>query len=91
MALPFLISTILIPLIGLLIDKKGKRVKALIFSSFIGVITYIMFITFDPIIPLISLGFSYSIFCAVVWPSFSIIIPKDFIVRFFYFFYNFNK
>ena len=86
MALPFVISSILIPIIGLFIDKKGKRAKALIFSAFIGIITYIMFITFDPIIPLISLGIAYSIFCAVIWPSFAIIIPKDFIVRFFHYF-----
>lgn len=94
MALPFLISSFLIPLIGLIVDKKGKRAKALIFAAFIGVVTYIMFITFDPIIPLITLGFSYSIFCAVVWPSFSMVIPKDFIVRilfcfFFIFFFNY--
>jgi hypothetical protein len=83
MALPFLISSCLIPLIGLFIDKKGKRVKALILSAFIGILTYIMFITLDPIFPLITLGFAFSIFCAVIWPSFSMIIPKDFIVRFF--------
>lgn len=83
MALPFLISSFLIPLIGIIVDKKGKRAKALIFASFIGVITYIMFISFDPIIPLITLGLSYSIFCAVVWPAFSMIIQKEYIVKLF--------
>jgi hypothetical protein len=72
-------------MIGLFIDKKGKRIKALILSGFIGIITYIMFITLDPIFPLITLGFAFSIFAAVIWPSFSMIIPKDFIVRFFHF------
>lgn len=81
MALPFLISSFLIPLIGILVDKKGKRAKALIFSALIGVVTYIMFITFDPIIPLITLGLSYSIFCAVIWPAFSMVMPKEFIVK----------
>ena len=83
MALPFLISSLLIPIIGLLVDRKGKRAKALIFAAFIGILTYILFITIDPIIPLMTLGLAYSIFCAVIWPSFSIIVPKDFIVRFF--------
>lgn len=83
MALPFLISSLLIPLIGLLVDKKGKRVKALIFSSIVGILTYVLFITMDPLLPLFTLGLSYSIFCAIIWPSFSIIIPKDLIVRFF--------
>ena len=62
-------------------DKKGKRAKALILSAFVGIITYMMFIFFDPIIPLITLGLSYSIFCAVIWPSFSMVIQKDFIVN----------
>ena len=84
MALPFLISSFLIPLIGLFVDKKGKRITALIFSAFIGILTYVLFICFDPIFPLITLGIAYSIFCAVIWPSFSMIIPKDFIVRFFH-------
>lgn len=83
MALPFLISSLLIPFIGFLIDKKGKRATALIFSAFIGILTYVLFIFFDPIFPLITLGLSYSIFCGVIWPSFSMIIPRDFIVRFF--------
>ena len=86
MALPFLISSLLIPLIGLLVDKKGKRASALILAAFVGIITYVMFIFLDPIIPLISLGLAYSIFCAVIWPSFSLIVPKDLIVRFFSFF-----
>ena len=90
MALPFLISSFLIPIVGLIVDKKGKRAKALIFASFIGFITYIMFIVFDPIIPLITLGFSYSIFCAVIWPSFSMVVPKDFIVKFNEFFLLIN-
>lgn len=56
MALPFLISSFLIPPIGIFIDKKGKRVKCLIVAALLGIITYIMFITFDPLIPLVSLG-----------------------------------
>ena len=83
MALPFLISSLLIPIIGLLVDRKGRRVTALIISAFIGILTYVLFITVDPIFPLMTLGLSYSIFCSVIWPSFSMIIPKDLIVRFF--------
>ena len=86
MALPFLISSLLIPIIGLLVDRKGRRVTALIISAFIGILTYVLFITVDPIFPLMTLGLSYSIFCAVIWPSFAMIIPKDLIVRFFSFF-----
>jgi MFS-type transporter involved in bile tolerance (Atg22 family) len=56
MALPFLISSFLIPFVGMFIDKNGKRVKCLIAASGIGIVTYIMFITVTPLIPLISLG-----------------------------------
>lgn len=56
MALPFLVSSFLIPLVGMYTDKKGKRVQLLILSAGIGILTYIMFITFSPLLPLISLG-----------------------------------
>jgi len=56
MALPFLISSFLIPFVGMFVDKKGKRVKCLIVAGAIGIFTYLMFITISPFFPLISLG-----------------------------------
>ena len=50
MAVPFLISSFLIPFIGMFIDKKGKRVKCLIAAAAIGIVTYIGFITLTPFI-----------------------------------------
>jgi len=56
MALPFLISSFIIPIFGVIIDKYGKRGSLLILSGFIGILTFILFIFISPIIPLILLG-----------------------------------
>lgn len=77
MALPFLISAIIIPLIGMAIDKYGKRTYLLIIAAFFGIITHILFICVNPIYPLILMGISYSLFAAVLWPCVSIILPKE--------------
>jgi hypothetical protein len=56
MALPFLISSLIVPFLGFLIDKIGKRGYLMMISSFLGILTYISFIVFNPIFPLITLG-----------------------------------
>jgi hypothetical protein len=56
MALPFLISGFVIPVFGMFIDKCGKRASLLVFSGIIGMLTYLLFIFINPIIPLITLG-----------------------------------
>lgn len=77
MALPFFISSLLVPFIGIAVDKFGKRGYLLIFSAFIGVITYILFLVSNPIMPLILLGITYSIFASVLWPALTLIVPKN--------------
>lgn len=56
MALPFLISTFVVPFLGLLIDRIGKRGYLMLISSILGVLTYVLFILINPILPLITLG-----------------------------------
>lgn len=77
MALPFFISSLLIPFIGIAVDKFGKRGRLLIFSSFLGIITYILFVLATPIFPLILLGFTYAIFASVFWPALTLVVPKN--------------
>lgn len=86
MRLPFYMSTVFIPLIGLCVDKYGKRAYLLVISGVLGTITYILFITVTPILPLIGLGkiffklgLTYSIFCGVYWPSIVLILPPKLI------------
>jgi MFS-type transporter involved in bile tolerance (Atg22 family) len=56
MALPFFISSLIIPFIGMSVDRFGKRGYLLIFSSFLGILTYILFIFSSPVLPLVLLG-----------------------------------
>ena len=77
MALPFFISSLLVPFLGLFVDKFGKRGHLLIFSAFLGIITYILFIFITPIFPLILLGFTYAIFASVFWPAITLVVPKN--------------
>jgi Mg2+/citrate symporter len=56
MALPFLISSFIIPVIGMFTDKYGQRTVLLALSCIVGIITYILFIVMNPILPLIFFG-----------------------------------
>jgi MFS family permease len=77
MALPFFISSLLIPFIGIAVDKFGRRGYLLIFSALLGIVTYVLFIFTTPIIPLILLGFTYAIFASVFWPALTLLVPKN--------------
>lgn len=87
MALPFLISAFVVPFLGFLVDRIGKRGHLMIISAVIGVITYVLFIFANPIVALVTLGnsifnligFTYSLFVSVVWPSINLIVPEDYI------------
>jgi MFS-type transporter involved in bile tolerance (Atg22 family) len=56
MALPFLISALIVPFLGLLVDKFGKRGYLMMISGFMSILTYILFILVNPVLPLITLG-----------------------------------
>jgi MFS family permease len=77
MALPFFISSLLVPFIGITVDKMGRRGILMISAALLGVLTYVMFICVSPIYPLITLGLTYSIFASVLWPSLTLVVPKD--------------
>lgn len=79
MALPFLISGITVPFIGLWIDSYGKRAKLMIFSSFLVTSAFVLFLVTDPIFGLILFGISYSLFASIVWPAITIVINSKLI------------
>ena len=56
MALPFLVSALFVPFLGLLVDRIGKRGHFMIISAVLGIITYVLFIFLNPILPLVTLG-----------------------------------
>eukprot|EP00483_Globobulimina_turgida_P002035 UN02037 len=83
LAIPYILAGILQPIWGWISDKVGWRSQFLLTSSFIFVFAhYILgWVRVDnspvyvPIIALISLGFGYSIFTAVIWPCFPMVVP----------------
>jgi len=77
MSFPFLLSAFLIPFLGIYVDKYGKRTYLLIVCCLIGILTYIFFIYSNPIIPLLMLGLSYSIYASIIWPALTLIIGTE--------------
>ena len=90
--IPYCLAGVLQPFWGYISDLIGKRSQFLAVSSFIFVIShYILSINdnnnnnyseekedkyYYPIVGLIGLGLGYSIFTAVVWPSFALIVEQ---------------
>ncbi len=79
MGIPFLISGILVPLIGFWVDKNGKRATLMLFSAFLVLTSFILFMSFNPIYGLICFGISFSLFAAIVWPAITLVVPKKLI------------
>lgn len=85
--IPYVLSSILSPLIGILIDRIGKRSKFIIFTAFFFFITHVIFATlpnsneinYISIIPLISLGICYSLYAAVIMPSLPLVVDNKII------------
>lgn len=75
-AIPFFISTFMVPLFGILIDKIGKRSYFIIASSLLGMLAFISLEVFDPLVGMILIGITYSLFASVLWPTISIITSK---------------
>ena len=83
--LPYIVSAIITPIFGYISDKIGKRCYLLLISTIMLIITHFIFIfistaiMYFSIIAMICLGISYSIFCAVIWPSFALVVPDKLI------------
>eukprot|EP01084_Bolivina_argentea_P225932 381711_1 len=83
LTIPYSIAGILQPIWGWISDKVGWRSQFLLISSFIFVLAHYMlgWIRVDnnpvyvPIIALTLLGFGYSVFTAVIWPCFPLVVP----------------
>jgi MFS family permease len=77
MAVPFFIGVFLVPTFGYIIDKIGQRSYLAVSSAIFGFIVFVMFFLLPPLIPLIALGFTYSLFASVIWPSIAIVCDKQ--------------
>lgn len=84
MGVPFFIGAIMTPIFGLLIDKFGKRVMFSFSSAILLNLAFVFFFFMNPVLPLVLIGVSYSIFASVIWPSIAIIVNDKTILGFSY-------
>ena len=76
MGIPFIIGAFFVPILGFFVDKKGYRSELVFLSGFFVIISFILFNFIKPYFPLILLGFGYSIFACVLWPSITIALEN---------------
>jgi MFS family permease len=71
-------SMILAPLIGLTVDKIGKRGTLLLLGTFLMIPAHLSmgYLDLHPIFPMIVLGFSFSLVSAVLWPAVPLIVEE---------------
>lgn len=81
---PYIISAILSPLLGLIIDKIGRRALMMAFSSVIFIIAYSASMIMPPcnkcyneVFTLVLVGLGYSIYCACIWTSIPYVVKPS--------------
>ena len=73
---PYIISIILTPIAGILLDRYGERGWAILVGVILSFIAYIFLDVFDPLVAIIVLGFSFSIFSIATWAGISLTVNK---------------
>ena len=79
MSIPDSMSAILVPFCGIFVDFYGGRASSLIICSLLimGVHLTLGLTQITPILPLIFLGMSYSIYGVAIWPSIATITEHE--------------
>lgn len=77
MSVPYLISAILSPFLGLVVDKIGQRALLALLAPMALVVVHLLLglSNISPWFPLVIQGISYSVFAAALWPS----VPRKYI------------
>lgn len=83
--MPYIISGIMSPILGIIIDKNGKRALFIMFSSVFILLACIITTLISPseegspnyacLIPLVLLGVGYSIYAAALWGCIPYTVP----------------
>ncbi|KAJ3328786.1 hypothetical protein HDU76_009283 [Blyttiomyces sp. JEL0837] len=78
-SIPDSMSAVLVPICGAIVDYYGHRASMLIFCALvIGFVHLSLGLTYiNPVIPLLFLGISYSIYGVALWPSIATIIQHE--------------
>jgi MFS family permease len=77
MSVPFFISAFMVPLYGILIDKYGQRAYLALVAAIFGFTCFVLFYIVHPLIALVVLGLTYSMFAAVIWPAIALVVNKN--------------
>mmetsp|Transcript_23101 Transcript_23101/g.46198 ORF Transcript_23101/g.46198 Transcript_23101/m.46198 type:complete len:616 (-) Transcript_23101:58-1905(-) len=80
MSIPYLISALSSPPLGLLVDKIGRRAQiASLASGLLFIVHLTMAVSHSsPVLPLVGQGIAYSCYAAVIWPSVPLTVDKKF-------------
>ena len=93
LTIPYLVAAVATPIIGFIADKIGRRCQSLLIATLVLTQSHynLGWLTTEdiglneenrdmlPLMGLVGLGLGYSVFCAVIWPSFAIVIPDGLI------------
>ena len=79
MSIPYLLSALLSPFCGHIVDKIGLRAVIASLASIILVCVHLSLAWMDssPVIPLIGQGFAYVCYAAVIWPSVPLTVKEE--------------
>jgi predicted outer membrane lipoprotein len=71
MSIPYIVSAIVSPVLGGIVDKVGKRALLAFLAPLVLIVVHMTLALSDasPILPLLGQGLSYALFGAVLWPS----------------------
>lgn len=78
-SLVYVMSAVLSPFIGLLVDKVGRNLVFLLIASILVMFSHtaLALTTWNLWIPMISLGIGYSIMCSALWPLVALVVPQN--------------
>lgn len=75
----YIMSAALSPFIGFIVDRTGRNLIFLLVASIIVMISHVaLALTYVNLwIPMIGLGFGYSIMCCALWPLVALAVPQQ--------------
>lgn len=78
-SIPDTLSAILVPPLGFLVDKYGRRASLLLLCSFTMSFVHVILglTTIYPVGPFIALGMSYSLYGVAIWPSIACVVEAE--------------
>lgn len=80
MSIPYIISSVLSPIVGIGVDLYGMRAAIATFApiSLIAVHIYLAYTRVSPIGPLVGQGLAYTGFASVLWPAIPLVVEERF-------------